>query len=277
MMERHRAQLIELLTNHGKIGMIGLDEHFGPALRPELQRTVMKMRELQPDVMLRERGIGSYGDYYSPGRAIPRSKESSERPRFSIYPLGTDFSYEPDAAKYKGTSWTIQSLADVTAKGGGLMIGGGSSPHGEFNPEAIRQMRASGDWLKVNVEAIYATRPRESTHRSEGDSIRYTRSKDWRFMSPNAYSDHEVRAMRRFVVFSLYAILTRWPEAAAPPMRSVRPKQSSQVTLFGSRTVLPWKLASAQGKLITFPDNLPQSTNRPCDRAWSLTIAAVEA
>ncbi len=256
MMNRHCTQLSELLTNYGKIDMICLDEHLGPAVWPELQKTVMKMRELQPDVMLRDRGIGAYGDYYTPERAIPRSEETSDKPWFSIYPLGTDFSYEPDAARYKGAAWIIQNLADVTAKGGGLMIGVGPSPNGEFHPEAIRQMRATGDWLEVNGEAIYATRPREGPHWSEGDSIRYTRSKD-----------------RRFV----YAILTRWPGTVVPPLRSVRPKEGSKVTLLGSSTVLPWRFDSAQGTIITMPENLQDPAKRPCDVAWSLKIEAVEA
>jgi D-alanyl-D-alanine carboxypeptidase len=55
----------------------------------------------------------------------------------------------------------VHHLADTVAKGGGLMIGVGPSSHGEFHPEAIRQMKAAGAWLKVNGEAIYATRARE--------------------------------------------------------------------------------------------------------------------
>ena len=38
-------------------------------------------------------------------------------------------------------------------------------------------MRATGAWLKINGEAIYATRPRDESW-SEGESIRYTRTKD---------------------------------------------------------------------------------------------------
>ena len=59
MMERHRAQLLELLTNYGKIDMIGLDMWLGPRVWPELRKTLLMMRELQPDVMLRNRGIGN--------------------------------------------------------------------------------------------------------------------------------------------------------------------------------------------------------------------------
>src|SRR5215469_14561822 len=164
MMERHRVQIIELLTNYGRIDMMCLDMSLGPRVWPELRKTLMKMRELQPDVMLRNRGIDNYGDYYTPERVVPGSNEASEKPWFCIYPLGSDFSYEPDAAKHKGTEWIVTNLVDTVAKGGGLMIGVGPSPRGEFHPEAIRQMRGAGKWLQVNGEAIYATRPREGTN-----------------------------------------------------------------------------------------------------------------
>jgi alpha-L-fucosidase len=73
MMERHRAQLLELLTNYGKIDMICLDMWLGPRVWPELRKTLLMMRELQPDVMLRNRGIGDYGDYFTPERVVPGS------------------------------------------------------------------------------------------------------------------------------------------------------------------------------------------------------------
>jgi alpha-L-fucosidase len=254
MMERHRGQLLELLTNYGKIDMMCLDMWLGPRVWPELRKTLLMMRELQPDVMLRNRGIGNYGDYYTPERVVPGSKESSGKPWFTIYPLGTDFSYDPDAAKYKGTQWIVKNLADTVAKGGGLQIGVGPSAHGEFHPEAIRQMKGAGAWLKVNGEAIYATRPREGTLWSDGGTVRYTRSKD-----------------RRFV----YAILTEWPGTQIV-LKAVQPKAGSKVTLLGSPSGLPWKFDSAQGTTITLPENLQQVGNRPCEYAWSLKFETAE-
>ena len=100
MVERHRAQLLELLTNYGKIDMIGLDMWLGPRVWPELRKTLLMMRERQPNVMLRKRGIGNYGDYYTPERVVPGSEESSDKPWFTIYPLGTDFSYDPVVQPY---------------------------------------------------------------------------------------------------------------------------------------------------------------------------------
>ena len=255
MMERHRAQLVELLTNYGKIDMICLDMWLGPRVWPELRKTVMKLRELQPHVMLRNRGIGNYGDYYTPERVVPGSTPISDKPWFCINPLGTDFSYDPEASNYKGTAWILQNLVDTVAKGGGLMIGVGPSARGEFHPEAVRQMKAAGAWLKVNGEAIYATRPREGSRWSEGDTVRYTRSKD-----------------RRFV----YALLTQWPGAQVT-LKSVRPKPNSQVILPGSNKLLPWKFDSDRGTTIRFPEELQQASNRPCEYAWSLKIEAIEA
>ena len=205
--------------------------------------------------MLRNRGIGNYGDYYTPERVVPGSMQTSDKPWFTIYPLGTDFSYEPDAAKYKGTEWIVHNLVDAVAKGGGLQIGVGPSAHGEFHPEAIRQMKGAGTWLKVNGEAIYATRPRQGTLWSEGDAIRYTRSKDQRFV---------------------FAILNAWPGKQVQ-LQTVQPKPGSAVKLLGSTAELPWIYDSAQGTTITLPENLQQPGNRPCAYAWSIKMEVTAA
>jgi alpha-L-fucosidase len=255
MMVRHRAQLVELLTNYGRIDMICLDMWLGPRVWPELRKTLLKLREIQPDVMLRDRGIGNYGDYYTPERVIPGSKEASDKPWFCINPLGTDFSYEPDVEKYKGTEWIVKNLADTVAKGGGLMIGVGPSSHGEFHPEAVRQMKGAGAWLKINGEAIYATRPRYGIHWSDGNAVRYTRSKN-----------------RQLV----YAILMSWPGTEVT-LKSVRPRSNSKITLLGSNAVLAWRFDSTRGTIITFPENLQQAANRPCEHAWTLKIESIDA
>ena len=65
MMARHRAQLEELLTNYGEIDMLSLDQWLGPKVWPQMRETILQLRKLQPNVMLRARGIGNYGGYHT--------------------------------------------------------------------------------------------------------------------------------------------------------------------------------------------------------------------
>ncbi len=255
MMARHRAQLTELLTNYGTIDMLCLDMYLGPAVWPELRKTILYLRTLQPHVMLRHRGIGNYGDYYTPERAVPESNRGSNVPWFVIYPLGTDFSYEPDAAKHKGTEWIVRNIVDCAAKGGGFMVGVGPSALGEFHPEAARQMRGAGAWLKVNGEGIYATRSREGDAWSEGDNIRYTRSKDGR---------------------TVYAFALGWPGRTLD-LALVRPRAGSVIRLLGYPEALQWTLDSSRGLRIAIPENLQDQSHRPSAFAWGFRIETEHA
>jgi hypothetical protein len=55
-------------------------------------------------------------------------------------------------------------------------------------------------------------------------------------------------------------------------LESVIPKPGSKVTLLGANASLTWKFDSAKGTIISIPEALQQSNNRPCESAWSLKI-----
>src|ERR1035437_73519 len=148
MMARHRAQLTELLTRYGSIDMLCLDQWLGPKVWPELRGTILHLRKLQPDVMLRARGIGNYGDYYTPEGFVPGDKGNTDAPWFVIYPLGTSFSYERVAENHKGAAWVVRNLIDSVAKGGNFMVGIGPDGEGRFHPTAVSQLKEVGEWLE---------------------------------------------------------------------------------------------------------------------------------
>lgn len=255
MMLRHREQLTELLTRYGRIDMLCLDQWLGPAVWPELRKTLLHIRTLQPDVMLRARGIGNYGDYYTPERFVPGGKENGTAPWFVIYPLGTSFSYDPNPANYKGADWIVHNLVDAVAKGGNFMVGIGPDGSGRFAPEAARQLKEAGGWLQVNGAGIYATRTRPGDLWQEGDAIRYTISKDGR---------------------TVYAFVLAWPGKSLT-LGTVRPQPASNVTLLGSETPLAWTWDAASGATIRLPDDLQDEAHRPCRWVWCFKIAASQA
>src|SRR5664279_89818 len=136
MMAYHRQQLTELLSNYGKIDMICLDICLGRKVWSQMRQEMKDFRKIQPDVMFRARGIGNYGDYYTPEGFVPGNKENTDMPWFVIYPYGKWFSYIKND-QYKGSPWIISNLCDIVAKGGNFMIGIGPDGNGRFDPNVI--------------------------------------------------------------------------------------------------------------------------------------------
>ena len=250
MMKRHRAQLEELLTNYGKINMICLDQWLGPTVWPQLRETMLHLRKLRPDVMFRARGIGNYGDYYTPEGFVPGSKENSDTPWFVIYPLARSFSYDPHGDKYKGSKWIIKNLIDSAAKGGNFMVGIGPDGYGKFHPKAVEQLRQTGAWLRVNGEGIYATRAREGELWKEGDNIRFTRSKDNK---------------------TIYAFSFDWP-AEQLILQSVKPRANSKLFLVGNSTPLTWSYNAAKELVIKTPAALKSKLSEAAQAAFCFKI-----
>ncbi|MGC4034365.1 MAG: alpha-L-fucosidase [Chitinophagaceae bacterium] len=250
MMARHRAQLEELLTRYDKIDMMCLDQFLGPAVWPKLRETLLHIRKIRPDVMLRARGIGNYGDYYTPEGFVPGSKENSDTPWFVIYPLGDTFSYDQKGENYKGSLWIVKSLIDAVAKGGNFMAAIGPDASGNFHPEAIKQLKETGAWLKINGEGIYATRPRSSELWKEGENIRFTTQKDGK---------------------AIFAFLFEWPGEQLI-IKSVKPPKSSKIKMMGFDQPLQWRYDSAKGLVANLPSSLREKMTATNQLAYGFKI-----
>jgi len=237
MIKRHRTQLTELLSNYGKIDMVCFDMWLGPSVWPQLRETLLQLRKIQPDVMFRARGIGNYGDYYTPEGFVPGSEEDSDVPWFVIYPLGDSFSYEADPEKFKGPKWIIQNLIDCAAKGGNFMVGIGPDGNGEFHPVEVEQLKQAGRWLKTHGEGIYGTRTRGTDLWKEGDNVRFTRTKDNKI---------------------IYAHCYEWPGKKLV-LKTVKAKTNTKIYLLGNESPLKWKYDPTQGLIISTPERLKKS------------------
>jgi alpha-L-fucosidase len=138
-----------------------------------------------------------------------------------------------------GPDELIQMFCDVVAKNGNLLIGVGPRPDGSIPEEQLVPLRALGQWLEVNGDAIYGGRPwilAESRTR-EGQAVRFTRSGD------GVYA----------LVLGISAAAPRRLTLPAVDARAIR-----RVRLVGHHDELDWT-AEDGGLAVTLPDRLPDS------------------
>ena len=241
--DQEREQVRELMTNYGKLDALEFDIGWPKEAQPDLIEITKMARKLQQDILIRNRGIGAYGDFYTPEGEIPQGFEESQ-PWQVIYPGGEAFSYLPNDI-YKPKEWILKSLIDIVSKGGNFEVGFGPMPNGKWPLEVVERLEWVGNWLKVNGDAIYKTRPYQTYH--EGEDIRFTRSKDGK---------------------TVYAISLKWPGSELR-LKSVPVVPGSEITMLGAHEKLNWHQDKDQIVI-----DIPESTakNRPCEFAYAFKL-----
>lgn len=253
-----RLELKELASNYGPLDDLSFDCSWPTEAFPDLVGIVKMVRGLQPHVMMRNRGIQQYGDYGTPEMNIPADADPNAArkaggmegrimPWQLIYHVGNAWSYLP-SDRYQSKEWMLATMIDVVAKGGNIEFGFGPPATGKWQPEVIERLNYLGDWLKVNGEAIYGTRPWKRWN--EGKDLRFTRSKDEHY---------------------IYAICLRWPGERLE-LISILPQPGTEIRLLGFDRALQWTMDDKAGLMIQLPQELQDAKRRPCRQAYAFKI-----
>ncbi len=246
--DRLREQVHELCSNYGNLLEISFDAGLPQEAWPDTIKIVEMARDLQPNVMFRNRGIGPYGDFTTPEHWVPKDplKKPLPMPWEAIEQLGTRWGYQPND-NYKSKEWLLATLIDVVAKGGNYMTGVSPMANGRFPTETIERLEYVGAWLRVNGEAIYETRPWNVF--SEGEDLRFTRRKDGKYV---------------------YATALKWP-GKTMRVRLVRAVEGSEIVMLGVKSNLGWHQDEG-GLVIEIPQEVEK--NKPCAQAYTFKIHA---
>jgi alpha-L-fucosidase len=164
-----KAQLKELLTGYGPIGVLWFDGQWEGTWTNDRGRDLYQyVRALQPGIIINNRvgraggdfGLnrdqGLVGDFGTPEQEIPATGVPGLDWE-TCMTMNRNWGYNRADKDFKSTAVLIRNLVDIASKGGNFLLNVGPTADGEFPPESVERLKAIGDWMKVNGESIHGT------------------------------------------------------------------------------------------------------------------------
>jgi alpha-L-fucosidase len=167
---------------------------------------------------------------------------------------------------FKTPEFVVHQLIDIVSKNGNLLMNVGPRSDGTI-PEEVQQVLLSvGSWLKVNGEAIYATRPwivyGEGPTKVIGGSFNDTKASD--------YKAEDFRFTTKGPM--LYAIEMAWPSSGESVIHALGPNSGVKIVrvgLLGASDDLKFE-QKADGLHISLPGQ------PPCKFAYAFRVTTSE-
>jgi len=247
------AQIRELMSGYGPVDILWLD---GGQVQPgnkqdiDMAGLARMSRGYQPGLLVVDRTAGGgFEDYLTPEGTHAMPERFAPDAWEACMTLGDrSWAWSRDSA-YMSSATVIRYLVKAAARNGNLLLGIGPDAQGEMDAKTIKTLQEIGAWLKVNGEAIYATRPIEPY---ELGDVFFTRKADGAVYLL-ALSARDGDPMPRKL---------RVPAVLVPPGKIVTLVGGGGVALTVERTV-------DGGVEIKLPETLVA----PCAAAWAFKVS----
>ena len=102
-------------------------------------------------------GGGVLGDFRTSEQRIPASAMQGRALEVNMT-INNSWGYRADDLNWKSAQLLIRNLSDIASKDGNYLLNVGPTAEGVIPEPEVERLLAIGRWLKVNGEAIYATR-----------------------------------------------------------------------------------------------------------------------
>ena len=167
----------------------------------------------------------------------------------SCMTMNDTWGFKKNDDNWKSTELLVHNLVDVAAKGGNYLLNIGPKADGTIPQPSVERLKAIGDWLTINGEAIYGTDKLSSDNYKQGELIRFTRKKGENL---------------------LYGITLEKPEGEIN-FKYLKPDEGSEVFLLGYDQPLEWNYTD-KGLTVSIPGDATEGL----DHAWVFKVTGEE-
>ena len=151
------GQVQELLTNYGPIDVLWFDGQW-ERTADEWRATELRefIRSLQPDCLVNDR-LPRQGDFTTPEQSVPPAPPEGRWE--TCMTMNRTWGFHPGDHEYKSPRQLVQTLCEIVAKGGNLLLNVGPRGDGSLPPEQAERLAAVGEWMDRNREAVLDATP----------------------------------------------------------------------------------------------------------------------
>jgi alpha-L-fucosidase len=271
-------QILELLTDYGKIDILWLDggwvkltpkreitEWYENKLKNNefgylkhriinqdirMDKLVQKARAKQPELIVVDRAVyGKNQNYLTPENRVPA--HSLPYPWESCIISGGGWSHTKNA-RYMDGQKGVQLLVDIVAKGGNLLLNVAPTPEGEWQQGAYDLLEEFGEWMKINGEGIYNSK----------------------VLPP--FKENNICMTQQDDGTAYFFYLASESEKVMPKeifIGSHQPEKGAKLVLLGSSEELQWKMAK-DGFKVLIPKQLRNKP--PCKYVWTIKVEKIK-
>jgi alpha-L-fucosidase len=171
--------------------------------------------------------------------------------------------------KYRTPQSIVHLLCDVVSKNGNLLLNIPLPGHGKPDVDELAFLDKFGEWMRLNGEAIYSTRPWKTDGEGPTKGVGAKA-----YSAIPTYVSEDIRFTAKGD--ALYAIALAWPNNGALVIKSLAlnsqyyPGEIARIGLLGSNANLKWS-RDANGLTVKLPQK------QPGDYAYVFKINAVGA